>query len=215
MSVDRLQNWDADRKKVTGWLKVLMPLCWSVSNAANNRKYMTAAAGQSPDRVTWCALYLRNVSGHPGGLWRPCSSASEHTHFLPPLKATLGLFTWYFPGWWESVWATAWGTMELPWARLGEKSCYLWHSSLSCAQHWPHSGQLGEPAGWAGSCSRHMQPWLWPADPMACQHSHHVRSGHWEKQKRKGCSKAKRSDWVYVMLVWKGTGGECTVSQAE
>lgn len=55
------------------------------------------------------------------------------------------------------------------------------------------SGQLGEPSGWAGSCSRHMQSWLWPADQMACRHSHHVRLGHWEKQEKEGCSKAYRN----------------------
>lgn len=57
------------------------------------------------------------------------------------------------------------------------------------------SGQLGEPAGWAGSCSRHMQSWLWPTDQMACRHSHHVRLGHWEKHTKKGLHKGLKK-WL-------------------
>lgn len=59
---------------VTDSLRVLRSACWSVLNVVNNRKYMTAGEGQGSDWVTWCASYLLNASGDPGGIWRPCSS---------------------------------------------------------------------------------------------------------------------------------------------
>lgn len=118
---------------------MLRSACWSVLNAVNNRKYKTAGVGQSSDQVIWCAQCLLNIFGDSGGMWRLCSSAPEHTHFLPPLKATLGSSTWYFPGWTSvclGYWMSHHGASMSSAGR--EKCCYLWHSSLSCAQHWPH-----------------------------------------------------------------------------
>lgn len=160
---------------------------------------MTDGAGQSSNQVTWCASYLLNAFGDPGGMWGPCSSTHEHAHsyFLWKLlwvylcgifqadRTLLGLRN-----------EPPWGFHKLSW----ERSVVIFGTAAWAVLSTDHTlvtgclcpGQLGEPAGWAGSCSRHMQSWLWPADQMACRHSHYANLRCWEKLKKKKKKGAQR-----------------------